>query len=504
MNAHDAAGRPRPAREDRIKLVGSLALSLFFVAFLWNFFLRGTYALGLNAAVWFGGMLALFLWALRREGISLRANLGWIAPTGLIVLSYALYDNPFVKGASLLALPGTFVLFYNDAMLSAHGRQRWSAKVVEALVRRALSLLTHVRKAAGLVEGVASGARERSGTLKRVVAGTLLFLLVAVAVVIPLLSSADPQFALYTSFIGDWFYRLFSTDLFAKILLAFLMTVATASALLAWARPFAPPSEADEPRRVDPIVAGIVLGGVLAIYVLFLWIQLGHLWIGGLPVGFSETERLVKGGFWQLFCLTSINILFAFALYRKTVPALQRLLLAFAVASILLLASAAWRMGLYAVFYGLSYEKFFASYTVVYCAALLLWLCVRLAMPGRADIVRVPALLFLWMFAVVAVLPVERIILTSNVALAQREGSRIRLFELTMLSPDVLNLIRTYQDQGKLKDSPALYPPREPSASQAETPPVGFAWDPWIESRERIVADKAWYEWTLSNLLNRR
>ena len=80
------------------------------------------------------------------------------------------------------------------------------------------------------------------------------------------------------------------------------------------------------------------------------------------------------------------------------------------------------------------------------------------------------------------IFPVEQFIFRSNVAFSQREDSRIRLSELSMLSPDVLGLVKRYEAVGVLKK---------------ET----FDWNPWIESREKKVTDKKWYERNVMNLL---
>jgi multisubunit Na+/H+ antiporter MnhC subunit len=504
MHPQNDAGQAPLAHADRTKLLWSLGLSLFWVIFLWGFFDRDVYALGVNAFLYLATIVGLFLWAMQREGVSLRKNAHWIAPIFLVTLSYALYDNPFLKTVSILALPATFALFYNEAFLSAQGRVHWNGKTVEALVWRALSIVTHVRKAGDLLGRLLARARKNPSTAKRVAAGIALFLLIATAVVIPLLSSADAQFAATMGFVNEWIKKLFSTSLFGRIVVFFLLSVGTIAALLAWARPSSHAASETETKQVDPIIAGIVLGGVLALYALFLWIQLGHMWVGKLPIEFSETERLVKDGFWQLLCLTFINILFAFTTYRKTVPAVQRLLAAFSVASFLLLASAGHRMALYVTYYGLSYEKFFASYAVAFCAVLLLWLVSRLFVRARADVVRFPAMLFLWMYAVLTVMPVEQIILRSNVALSHREGSQIRLFELTMLSPDVLDLVRKYQSEGVLEEKNPFYS-REAAASMedgAYSKP-NFDWGPWITDRADRVAKKAWYERNLMNLLTK-
>ena len=159
-------------------------------------------------------------------------------------------------------------------------------------------------------------------------------------------------------------------------------------------------------------------------------------------------------------------------------------------------------MALYVTYYGFSYEKFFASYTVVFCAILLSWLGTKTITRAKAGLIRFPIVLFLWMYAVLTVIPVERIILRSNVALSRREGSQIRLFELTMLSPDVLGLVRRYQKEGVLNEK-NLYYAREEAVRSGDDTGKGatFDWNPWIMSRSEIVSSKAWYEMNVTNLI---
>jgi hypothetical protein len=218
--------------------------------------------------------------------------------------------------------------------------------------------------------------------------------------------------------------------------------------------------------------------------------------VGTLPFDFKETENLVKSGFWQLFFLSVINIAIYFFTYRKTNLMVQWILTGFTVTSLLLLSSAGYRMGLYTTHYGFSYEKFFASYTVLYCAILFIWLISRLFIKKRSNIVKFLVVLFLWMYAVITVLPVEQFILRSNVSFAKLEQSRIRLFELTMLSPDVLSLVKKYESQGLLKEN-NNYLVRENSVKSEEQ----YDWIPWIEKQEKKVEDKKWYERNIMNIL---
>ena len=90
----------------------------------------------------------------------------------------------------------------------------------------------------------------------------------------------------------------------------------------------------------------------------------------------------------------------------------------------------------------------------------------------------------------------EQFILRTNVVLSGIQESRIRLFELTMLSPDVLSLVKKYEAQGLLKEN-AGYLSRENRGKLEEE----FDWGPWILRQEKRIADKAWYEYNLVNVI---
>jgi hypothetical protein len=492
----------------RIAILWSILLSAGWAALLWNFWDRGVFALGVNAAVYLAALASLFLWMARSKGIDLRENLRWVVPIFLIIASYALYDNPFLKSVSLLVLPVLFAGFLNHAFLEEKGRHPWDLRLLLTLVGRVAGFLFGLWHAAALhLQLIENAENRRHETLRRVVLGVVLFLAIASAVIVPLLASADATFGAQTDAILQWFGRFISADTVMKILVAAILSVATVAALVEWCKPFARTLRDDAPAQVDSIVSGIVLGGTLALYLLFLGIQVRHLWIGSLPFDFNDAEAVVKSGFWQLLFLTIINIVIAFLTYRRTTAPVQGILLAFTGASLLLLASAAHRMALYVTTYGFSYEKAFAAYAVLYCAVLLVWLIVRMSSRGRADILHFGIMLFLWMYAALTILPVEQAVFRGNVALAERPGSRIRLYEMTMLSTDVLGIAERYAAEGLLAErQPFTWHGEESGIPAITDGGVGTThplWERWFARQKDIVAQKAWYERTLTDLLRR-
>ncbi|MFH1890048.1 MAG: DUF4153 domain-containing protein [Candidatus Kuenenbacteria bacterium] len=485
------------SKELVLKLILSATLAIFWVVFLWNFWHKGIYALGFNATVFLFLFLGLFIWVLYKKGYYISHDLFWIVPIILIALGYSLYDNPFLKIISLLVLPVMFAIFYNQAFLFDKKNKLWNFEFILKIVSRFFSFLAKLGQTVTLYLNLVIPAdKTKKRVIARVIGGVILFLIIAFTVFIPLLSSADAVFADKVQVIYDWFLETLSLPFMYKLLTVIALTVLFFSVLTAWSGRFDYKEKEELDKNIDPIVSGIVLGGILCLYLLFLWVQVNRLWVGALPFDFKETENLVKSGFWQLFFLSVINILIYFFTYRKTTALVQRILTVFTVASLLLLISAGYRMGLYVTYYGFSYEKLFASYTVIYCVILFVWLISRLFISKRSNVVKFLVVLFLWMYAVVSVLPVEQFILRTNVALASLKESRIRLFELTMLSSDVLFLVKEYKQQGLLKENIG-YLSREKEDKASEE----FDWNPWIKRQEKKISDKIWYEKNLMNVI---
>jgi len=473
-------------------LIATAGLALFWVIFLWNFWERGIYALGINATVFLVLVLALFLQSLHATRRLAVCDLFWIAPFIIIAASYALYDNQFWKITSLIVVPVIFVVFYVQAFTPAN--TRWTLTFFGRIAVHCFSIIKYFGTVSeGYISLVAPNKATRRRMLIRIIIGLTILIIISVTVIIPLLASADTAFKTAVDTVYQWLQKFISLSFWYRALVFIILSLLFAAALFAWNQLFKTKETKDTVQLLDPIISGIVLGGILVLYLLFLGIQFNHLWIGKLPFDFRETEQLVKSGFWQLLFLSVLNIVIYFFVYKKTVPAVQYVLTAFTGASLLLLASAGYRMGLYVTYYGLSYEKFFASYAVLYCAILFAWLITKLFAHTPADILKFITLLFLWMYALVAISPVEQFILRTNVALAKRPDSRIRLFEMTMLSSDVLKTVKYYNQTGRLQENTSYLAQKDQS----------FDWQPWIERQEQQIKDKSWYEYNLMNILSR-
>ena len=324
------------------------------------------------------------------------------------------------------------------------------------------------------------GGKRQSDLVKRIAMGLAILIFVSLLIFIPLLSSADSAFAEMMQSVEEFVLDLIELETLLKLVAFLILTVLTLAGLLHWTKEeeF---SMQKETKHMDAVVSGIVLGGILVLYILFLFTQLKTLWVVKLPEEFLSTERIVKSGFWQLFFLSGINVFLYLLYYRRTSKHVQNILIVFMFASLLLFLSAAKRMGMYVFYYGFSYEKFFAAYTVIFSIFLFIRLIAALFQKEKTDILRYLVVSFVWMYAVATVLPVEQIIFRTNRALAARSDSRLDMNELMMLSGDVLSL-------GK---------------KQSEAHPES-EWPYWVEEKNAIADQKHFYEKTLTDVLMKK
>lgn len=465
-----------PSSKNNTLVIGSIALSAYFVIAIWNFWSTFIDALGFNATILTLGTVLLFLVS---QGVTHWKNqYTWIIPIVLIATSFSLWENPYLKIINVLLLPLVLSVAFNYAL---NPKRIINVKfVIFSLIERIL-LFLRLGESVHLIFGKLYATKENRGRLfYKVIVGFFLFAILALTVFIPLLSSADPQFATLMKGVLDWFSDLLSFRYMGRIIFAALASLFLISYFLSFEKKGSVEIESQSPTQkhsLDSVISGIVLGGILSLYLIFIAIQFSHLFVDQLPSDFRTTEQLVKSGFWQLITLSIINIIFFFGYFKKTNPFVQTILKAFIIASLLLLVSAGHRVFLYVFFYGLSYEKFFASYTVIYCVFLFVWLSYQLFADRERNLFKYLLFSLLWMYAVATVIPVERIIFTFNASASRQHDSRIDMDELRMLSYDALPLAATYRKDAEWQKN----------------------WCYWANREIHRVEKKKWYEKNLAN-----
>ncbi len=430
-------------------------IALGGVLFLWRFWSEGVEALGINFAVFYGAVLAFLIWT-NRDKFVIKDPL-WIIPIALIILSVGIYSTKFTGWITVVLLPPILFVFWLQAVQRDLRDNLWSRFFPLVLVN---SVAKFVGEVVAVLRGGFVGVetvskkstrnRLNPETVRQVVFGTALLFVIAAFVIVPLLSGADERFARIFEKIPQWLGELLNFDVLVRILAAVLL----AAILLASVR-FGRRNlklrilDSSQPETSDRhIVANIVLGGILALYLLFIALQIKSLFVGELPFDFKQTEYMVKTGFWQLFALTIINILFFVTVYRTGADSTRKILTAFTAAGLLLVISAGQRMWLYVLNYGLSYEKFFAFYTVLFCTGVFGWFLLLAFRRNReVKILRTLSFAALWLYALAVIIPLERIIFTTNLHLTQRADSRVNINELRMLGFDALPSVEKNWDK---------------------------------------------------------
>jgi hypothetical protein len=459
----------------RVAVAGALLLSLYWAIFCWGIWEKGPLAVGFNATIFAILMFVIFDHFIDNK-TPWKKLLHWIVPMGLIALSFSVYENPYVKIANIIILPAVFVAYHIMQSTPESEGIEWTYQWINHLLTRAVSVFAKIYTAVATISTTIIPYNQKTSSVAaRVLIGLGIFVVLAVTIFIPLLMSADAAFAELMQGMMDWIYELLSMSGVARALVFIALSLFTVAGLLAWTerQPYA--ASANTTKQIDSIIAGVVLGGILLLYVLFLFTQLQSLWVDALPITFDETESLVKRGFWQLFVLSVINVAMFFLYYRRTNLHVQHLLTAFTFASVLLLLSAAKRMGMYVYYYGFSYEKFFASYTVLFAIILFGWLIYCALQKQKRDIVKFLVYLFIWMYAIAAIMPIEQFVLRSNITLSKSPSSRIDLAESRILSSDVYGIVE----------------------DNFHNEPV---WTRWLASRREETLNKKFYEMNLQDI----
>lgn len=464
-----------------VKAVFSAALALFAVVFLWGFWSKGPESLGLNFFVFSAAFIIFLVYSLAKEKNYGRKDLFWIMPFLLISLSFFLYNNLFTKSINFFVMPWLFIFFLALAFMADKDGWIWGRALFFRVFMRVLSFFDKINDACVCYfRLVKIKNHEKSSLLLRVLIGIIFFILIASGIILPLLSSVDPIFALKVKKFYELLPKFFTPDLIGKVVVFIVLAVFFLASILAWWKRYSFEDKKEAGKKgPDVVVTTIIVGGVFLIYLLFIAIQLKRLWLGNLPIDFSETVNLVKSGFWQLFFLSIVNVLIFLSSFRQINKSFQVLLGLFTASSLLLLFSSAWRMYLYVYNYGFSYEKFYSSYTVLYSFLVFAILLASFAFKQKLNFLKIFAFTFLWLYSLTTVLPLEHFILSANLKLKERPESRIRIAELAMLSPDVLGAVKIEV---------------LPSGVEAEI------WRNWVAESERSIANKKWYEFCLLDI----
>lgn len=362
-----AVGAAKPAKKapktyeitagDRLLLGGAL---------LWCFLAVDTF---LFAPVWGIGLTtAVVLWylllaaALGRRVLFRRKSTALLAVNLFLAATFALQSNSWMRGWNVLALL-VLVPVHTCGLSAAVQFPWWRPRM---LWERAGCLFSGLFSAAGaafaalIPAGKARDARRLlSAALGCCAAAVLLCILV------PVLSSADALFAAATEDLRHLVRGHFTTSL-AELLWALILTPFVFSLLYRLRHPS--PVKAllpERPATADGTGFWILLATLDGLYLAFLLVQSAGLfggpdYLASRGISYAQWAR---SGFFQMVGVTVVNLsvlLAAVTFSRRRGrgwTAVGLLSGALVAESLVLLASAAWRMSLYVGAYGLSFKR---------------------------------------------------------------------------------------------------------------------------------------------------
>ena len=287
-------------------------------------------------------------------------------------LTFALGSNWYFRLWNLLAL---LVLLPLHA-LSVTGRLPWWRP---AMLWERLRLL--FRGLFGRLSApfavLTAGKRAKDSRRAWTVAAGVCGALALVALLLPVLASADALFAAATEGLRS-FIRLHFTTALWELLWGLVLTPFVFGLLVSLRGPG--PDTAAKAPKADSLAFVLVLAALNLLYLLFLGVQSAGLfggpdYLAARGISYADWAR---SGFFQMVGVTILNLsvlLSALTFSRRegrAWKALRLLSALLAVESLVLLASACWRITLYVTAYGLSFKRLMTYWGMVMMALFLL------------------------------------------------------------------------------------------------------------------------------------
>ncbi len=421
---------------DRLFALLFYAVAYFYILVQldWRWGYAGTWKGEWFVTVFVAVYAACVLFYARSKGTAVTSSgLFWLAVLMCIGISYSVMPNDILAGYQGIALHITaayFTLLVCNGTLLPHTSHFIVFDLFNALlivpianifsrlrVIFSMHRLSDKRRAAGVLLGIIT-------------------LVLACMLIIPLLSQADSSFdMLMQSIINTNAFKM--NDTLLKIIFslpvgAYLFGLAFGSLNKRGTNAFSAKmlENTAESRHIIPQnTIYIVLGGVAALYVLFIAVQSGNLFsaFAGRLYGTQVYSEYAREGFFSLCYVSVINaaMLFAADLFAKSPRSQSRVLRLFNIIisslTLLLLASALAKMLMYIGVYGFTQKRIMTLWLMavlaVLFAGIILWQFVRFS-PIRAAACTGAVL-----FCVLTMCGIDNLVNNYNNSLPQHETS---------------------------------------------------------------------------------
>ncbi len=258
-------------------------------------------------------------------------------------------------------------------------------------------------------------ASGRNSSLKKV-GVALLISFPLLLLLVSLLASADMVFGYYLK-------KIFHFDLGLFILHSIITLVASMffySFIWNTVHPKISSPAKEHEKKFDLTVSSVILGSVLAVYVLFSIVQFVYLFAGaGLPDSLTYSEY-ARQGFWQLVLVAAIN-LFLFGIFLHNVsrtPWFFAMLFGLLLSTGLMLFSAIMRLHMYIYIFGLTWLRLFSAWFIVFLGIVIVLSALRMVREKFPLISSCALVLLLW-YCVLGYANPEALIMKYNLKTAE-------------------------------------------------------------------------------------
>ena len=388
----------------------------------------------------------------RVEGLRVESRGRWA-----IVAAMAALATTFSYRASddLLAM-NAFALFVAAVLLAVRVDHRRLPEVrlgEFALAAAALPVLSGVRGAEAAVRVGASvtAGRSRAGGHGRDIAIGIAIAIPVLAVFTALLAAADEGFSSLIGNLFDWNVGEFAAHVFVIVFAA----IAFASFLIATLASVPLQRQAEERTHwAGSAVVWIVLGSTVALFSIFVALQASYLFGGSEFLdGTADLSAADYGrrGFFELSVVAALVVPLilvfrrwhadtagAARAYRVAAPALAAL-------TILLQASAFSRMWIYQERFGLSEQRVYVTVILVWIAAGLAWIGIRIALDRAPQLATFAALVGIGLILVLDVANPAAVIARTN--MTRDSDEPVDVDYLVELGPDAFPTIVERRDE---------------------------------------------------------
>ena len=305
--------------------------------------------------------LAVFVAFNFKRVIANKTVLALIGPT-LVLIGILMFDymNFELLDFTMLAIPALLITIgvFTTQEIGYKREGKAVLGVLRAVFVKPFSAIgAYFRAYAGVLGGKSNTAK-RHGWIGFAIGLPLL------VIVLALLAAAD---ASMEKLLGKWIQNISLWEWFWRVVVVFVGSMLFYSLFynLTWGKPDADLLPIQQNWKFAG--PGVVILMLLAAYALFTYVQFTYLFASTLPVTMTYSEY-ARDGFGQFVAVTLINFtLLGVSLVKsepgKAIKVLQTLLIA---ASLIVLASAAWRMWLYVDAYGLTMRRLLPLWLMTY------------------------------------------------------------------------------------------------------------------------------------------